>query len=374
MLQNEPKITLLIHSLRGGGAERVCLTLANGLKQKGWNVNLLVLNLKEAVLQNQLSPEITITDLKTNHARTAFFKIAKYLKQSKPSVVLVFNPQLAVVLVLIRKLFRIRFRIICRNINTLSQKKQDQKKLWHRYVVDALIRYFFHGVDDIICQSEGMKEDLIAHYAVEPNKTIVINNPLNPKIEKAVSDVDWGKIQKKDYFLCVGRLESQKAFHYAIEAFSIVAKRHPTVKLKILGQGSLEAQLKELVRKLNLSDRVDFEGFQKEMATYYLEAKATLLTSLYEGFPNVLIESMAIGTPVVAFDCPSGPREIIYDGENGFLVEYLNTNHLARTLCKVLEQEPLDPLAVHQTVQRYSSKAIIAEYESFLKKRLFTKM
>ena len=86
----------------------------------------------------------------------------------------------------------------------------------------------------------------------------------------------------------MGRLEKQKAFNYAIEAFSGIKDNFPNLRLKIVGQGSLKQELKQKAIDLNVENRVDFEGFQKDIIPYYLHSKATVLTSIYEGYPNVL--------------------------------------------------------------------------------------
>ena len=132
--------------------------------------------------------------------------------------------------------------------------------------------------------------------------------------------------KKKNYLLCIGRLEKQKAFHLAIEAFAGIADKFPNLRLKIVGKGSLEKELKQKVIDCQVTSRVDFDGFKKDITKYYLHANATLLTSLYEGYPNVLIESIAMNTPVVSFDCPGGPREIVKDGVNGYLAKHLDVN------------------------------------------------
>ncbi|OHB65244.1 MAG: hypothetical protein A2168_08235 [Planctomycetes bacterium RBG_13_50_24] len=364
--RQECKITLLIDSLRGGGAERVCVTLANSLKQNGWNVELLVLNLKDAVLQDDLSRDIAIKDLKVNHARTAIFKLAMHLKNSRPTKILVFNYELAILLVILKKILSLQLKIFSRNINTLSQKIADQKSIWHKHIVDILVKLFYRKVDKLIAQSQGMKKDLVKNYAIDEARISVIPNPLSSRIEKVAWKLDFNNVEKEDYLLCVGRLESAKAFHYAIEAFSIVAKHHPTIRLKIVGQGSLENALKDRAQVLGVAGRVDFEGFQNDMVSYYLHARATVLTSLYEGLPNVLIESIALGTPVVAFDCPSGPSEIIVDGENGFLVEHLNVKALADRLIEVVNNNPFDQDTVRVSACKFKSDRIFTQYERVL--------
>ena len=111
-----------------------------------------------------------------------------------------------------------------------------------------------------------------------------------------------------------------KGFHHAIKAFACIVEKYPYLRLKIVGKGSQEKNLKKIAEKYSVLKKVDFEGFHKEIIPYYLHARVTILPSLYEGYPNVLIESISMNTPVIAFDCPSGPNEIIIDGVNGYLV------------------------------------------------------
>ena len=170
---------------------------------------------------------------------------------------------------------------------------------------------------------------------------------------------------KKKYILCAGRLEKQKSVHYAIEAFALA---RPFLKgnyyLKIVGQGSLEKELKNLVKCLKIEQHVLFEGFQKNITSYYLKAKATLLSSTYEGFGNVLIESIMLGTPIISFDCPSGPDEIIND-LNGKLVKFGDIKGLSRAIIDVCNSE-YDIESVQSTAHRYRSDKIVKEYEQVL--------
>ena len=141
---------------------------------------------------------------------------------------------------ILKKILSLQLKIFSRNINTLSQKIADQKSIWHKHIVDILVKLFYRKVDKLIAQSQGMKKDLVKNYAIDEARISVIPNPLSSRIEKVARKLDFNSVEKEDYLLCVGRLESAKAFHYAIEAFSIVAKHHPTIRLKIVGQGSLD--------------------------------------------------------------------------------------------------------------------------------------
>jgi glycosyltransferase involved in cell wall biosynthesis len=201
-------------------------------------------------------------------------------------------------------------------------------------VVGPLIKFFYGKIDHVVNQCSGMHEDLIKIFPQLREKSSVIYNPISNHIIDFANKHDLTQIEKKDYLLCVGRLEEVKAFHYAIESFAGIADNFPNLRLKIVGQGSLEQELKQ--KAIDYCVEVDFEGFQKNIIPYYLYAKATILTSLYEGYPNVLIESIAMNTPVVAFNCQSGPNEIIQDGLNGYLVKYKSVDDLKKKLSALL--------------------------------------
>lgn len=333
-MHKEKKVTFLISSLAGGGAEGVCVNVANGLAEQGWDINLVVLHTKNSAYHDRVSEKVNFVCLNVNHARHAFFPLRNYIKQHKPERILVFNYELTVLMVLLRMVFGYKYKLIARNINTMSAKREQAKQanFWRKNIVTPLIDRFYFKADHVVNQCKAMEADLLSVYPQLQGKTSVIYNPVAKHVEDYANSHDLTQIKKENYFLCVGRLEKQKAFHFAIQAFAEVVKTHPEMRLKIVGKGSLEQELKQLAKELNVQNHVDFEGFQKDMIPYYTKARATLLTSLFEGFPNVLVESITLGTPVVAFDCPSGPSEIIEEGVNGYLVEYLNMPSLAAVM------------------------------------------
>lgn len=207
-----------------------------------------------------------------------------------------------------------------------------------------------------------MESDLLRVYPNLKGKTCVIYNPIS---EHIVNYQQGEKKRKENYLLCVGRLVRQKNFSHAIQAFSIYSKKNPDCQLKIIGTGDQEDALKKLAKKLEIEDKVQFLGFKQDVRPYYLKAKATILSSNYEGFPNVLLESIALGTPVVAYDCPSGPAEIIQEGVNGFLVEHLNIKALSSALI-ALDNHFFDPEKIIQTSKKFNSREIIEQYEKTL--------
>jgi glycosyltransferase involved in cell wall biosynthesis len=360
------KITFLITSLSGGGAQGVCVNLANGLSEKGWKVNLVVLHLNNAAYHERVSEKVNLVVLNVKNEYHAINPLRKYLKEQKPETVLAFNYELAILLVMLRALLRQPFKIIARNINTLSEKRQISKSLWRKHIVYRLIYSLYWKVDHVINQCQSMEDDLLSLLPQLKGKTSVIYNPVNKIIEDEAGQIDFKQVEKQDYLLCVGRLAKQKAFNYAIEGFASVAKNYPTLRLKIVGRGGKERALKQCAIDFGVADRVDFEGFQKDMIPYYLHAKGTVLTSLYEGFPNVLIESITLGTPVVAFDCLSGPNEIIENGVNGYLVGYRDLQDLNDKLKELLTHD-LKSDFVAKTAVKYQVNNILNLYEVTLK-------
>lgn len=359
------KILFFINSLGGGGAEGVCINIANYLSDCQWNVTLAVLYLDNNTRRNELNRSVNLIVLGKRHARSALFSLFKLVYNDKFEKILVFNHQLAVLLVFIRYFFKNKYYIIARNINTLSIMRKNEKSLWHKYIVYYIANVFYRKVDLVIAQSDGMKDDLINNYGFTGSRIIKINNPINTKIEKYLQNDEIGNNRKRNYLLCIGRLEESKAWHYVINALAEIAPDYPDLHIKFVGKGSAEKSLKKMAYDLHIANRIEFEGYQKDTIQYYLSAKATILTSLYEGFPNVLVESIALGTPIISFNCPSGPDEIIQDGINGYLVDYLNIAHLVSCMKKALDRS-WDHTAVRMTARKYSSDFIIDKYMQLL--------
>lgn len=361
------RVSLVVDSLSGGGSQRVCVNVANGLTRLGWEVDLLLLNLNDSSYFNNLSKKVNIIKLNTNHSRYAFVPLIKYILKNKPKIFIVYNYELTVLLVILKKIFKFKIKILARNSNSLSLKiiQLQKKNYWSKYFVNPLIKFFFHKADHILNQCNGMKEDFLELFPKEVNKVSVIFNPISLQIFDFIKNNGLNNIEKEDYILYVGRLEQQKSVHYAIEAFAKISKKYPSLRLKILGQGNLKKELEKTVLKNNINDRVDFEGFKKNIIPYYVYAKATILTSLFEGFPNCLIESISLGTPVVSFDCPNGPREIIINGINGYLAKYKDSEDLKVQLLNVLSHK-FSIREMNFTMKKFNPDEISKSYERLL--------
>ncbi len=360
----QKKILLLNSSLAGGGSESVSVSIANKFAEKGWPVDLAVLNLNNATFLSRVSKGVKLISLNVNHTRYSALPLLKYIFKNKPKIILVFNYELTVMLVILRFIFRLNIKIIARNINTLSikLKKFETQNLWKKYIVLPSIKYFYKNTDHVVNQCYAMRDDLIHIFPSLFYKSSVIYNPIPTHIEEYANKINLSKIKKENYLLCVGRLENQKAFHYAIETFAGISDIFPELRLKIIGKGILEDELRQKATDCNIASKVDFLGFQKNIIPYYLHAKATILTSHYEGYPNVLIESIFMNTPVVSFDCPNGPSEIIKDGINGFLVKQYDMNDLKKKLIITIKSK-FNYLDLKSSVQKNKIEHVFQSYE-----------
>lgn len=360
------KTTLLVSSLSGGGAEAVCVNIANGLAERGWQVDLLVLHTKEQSYIDRLSPKVNLVDLKANRARYAAPALLWYLLRNRPKQLVIFKYELIDLAVMLKKVFRFKTKLIGRNISIFSEVKSLKPASKRKVIINNLLGKPIEYLDCIINQSYEMQKDLLAVFPNMTRKSTVIHNPVAAAIEGFSKETP--RIEKKEpsYILCVGRMAEVKAFHHAINALALLADKFPTLRLTFVGQGELESNLKALAKEHDLQDRVDFEGFQTNVIPYYRNASLTLLTSNYEGFPNVLIESIVLGTPVVSFDCPSGPREILDYGKYGKLVEPGDIKGLASAMQDVLENPYQFNLA--ERAEFFGVEKAIDKYIDVLKK------
>lgn len=234
----------------------------------------------------------------------------------------------------------ISFLIICNmiaikvgnklNIPVLISVRNDPGRDGN-FIKKLLIKQNYPKADGCVFQTEEAKEYFNFTY---PTK--VIMNPLSKEI---LENLDGIKLQKKEEqftFISLGRLEPQKRHDVAIRALSKIEAKN--VILKIFGKGPLESSLRELAKELGVKDRVIFAGVTSHVVEELLKADAFVMASDYEGMPNALMEAMATGLPCVVTDCPcGGPKSLIVDGENGFLVEVGDYDVLSEKMKDIID-------------------------------------
>ncbi len=359
------KITMLVFNLDHGGAEKVCVTLCNEFVKLKYEIELWIVDDKKTALSQKLDNRITVYSLNKKHVRNCGLQLLKLLIQRKPERILVFHIELAILAIVLKKMFFLKTKIIARSINTLSHAFNDSKRLGRNYFAVKIIKYVLPYSNKIIAQSNGMREDLIRSFNIEDKKITTIFNPATNFLVNGYSIDDNVNIDNN--FLYVGRLSPQKGLINLLKAFKQAYEKNSNIHLTLVGEGTEKEMLIKKVNDLGLSTVVTFEGYQENTLWYFKRAKATVLTSFYEGFPNVLVESIAAGTPVIAFNCPSGPEDIIVPGINGVLVPHLNLVEFTNAILAMANGEiHFNKQKIINSANRFSTDEIVRAYESVL--------
>ena len=352
------KIGIFIPSLERGGVERNIVYLSKGLIEKGFDVDVLVASAADAFFKQlpdsariiKLNAGLTLPRLgglfsdRLRLAISIMPSLLSYLRKGQPAAIISF--QSSVLAVWAKILSRSNTHLIVRESNTPSIAAARDKH-WFGKFVPYLKRWSYPKADAIVAISEGAADDLAQNIGIASEQIHVIYNPAfdDSILEKASEPVDhqWFTSGQPPVILGVGRLTQQKDFGTLLRAFALVRKEIPA-RLMIIGQGSDRAQLELLAVQLGLEQDIDFHGFQINPYKYMARASVFVLSSIYEGLGNVLIEALALGTPIVSTDCPSGPREIMLDGAAGPLVPVGDFQALAREVLRLLTNKDL---AVH---------------------------
>jgi len=350
------KFSFLINSLKGGGTEKVCKLLSSKLVRLGHEVDLYVLD--DCYSEIKIN-EVNVFYLGKKKSLKSLPTLINLIPNLKTNSILIFNHELAIMFLFAKWLCRSDVLIISRMNNTFSITIKF-KKWAYRATMNTLMKMFYRFLDFYIYQSKGIKDDLENNYYVK-GPGIQIANPIEvPNL----TDLRKGSV-KEQSLLYVGRLVKQKNVIDILSVFKNLVIINPKLTLKIVGEGSERKALEEYCIAQNISEKVIFTGNVNDVSLYYKNASLTLLTSFNEGFPNVILESMSYGTPVIAYDCPSGPSEIIDYKVNGILVRYLDKNHLKESILNALDTT-WDQHVVRNSISRYSSENIVRTYEKVL--------
>jgi glycosyltransferase involved in cell wall biosynthesis len=359
-------IAIFMRCLYEGGAERVMLNLASDLIKRDLKVDLVLVKAEGGYL-SQIPPEVRLIDLKANWKPGILPKLMQYLKQEKPKSMLVALHYPCEIALLAKRLSRVSTQIIVSEHNHLSQEAKRIKQISVR-LTPLAAKIFYPWADGIIAVSGGVAEDLAKVTKIPRNKIQLIYNPvIFPEMfEKAKESVEhpWFKPGSPPVILGVGRFYPQKDFQTLIRAFAVVRKIRPAKLILLGGDGPELPKLKELIANLKLEEDVAILGFAANPYAYMAKASVFVLSSAWEGLPTVLIEAMAIGTPVVSTDCPSGPSEILDGGKYGWLTPVGDSKAMAEKILKVLSGEikKVDPA----WLDRFTLEVCTEEYLKIL--------
>lgn len=351
-------VLFLIPTLTGGGAERVIVTLLTHLDRARFKPLLAVVDLRGAAFRADIPADVELIDLQATRVLYALPSIVRLIWQRRPDVVLSTLGHLNLALSMIRTLFPRNVRTIARESCVVSQTLPSNRfpKLW-----SFLYRHFYRRHDLVVCQSADMHDDLTRNFSFPAHRSVIIHNPVDmEKIRNSVDvQVDHPAFRAGEPVLvAAGRLDHQKGFDLLIEAMALLP--HKGVQAVILGEGPLEAELRAAVQRHSLEGRIHFAGFQRNPYAWIAKADAFVLSSRYEGFPNVVLEALACATPVIATPAPGGINELLGSRPECLVAAAISAPALADAIerwlcgpCTKVAAQAVAPYAVQRIVSRY---------------------
>lgn len=324
MLQNKKlKIALVTVSLSGGGAERVAATLSEYFEDIGIEVHHIVFaGTITYPYKGKLLHLEQLKDKRNSYLSRfkRFLKLNEYIKQEQFDFIIDFR---------IKEYFFQEYIIhnwvYRRFVQTVHSNATELYLPKNKFLTNLL----YQKAEKIVAVSTLIKQKIESELNI--NNTIVIHNPINltsiDELSKDFFNTDY------QYILGVGRMgDNVKQFDHLINSYAQSVLPANGVKLLILGEGKLQMQWQELAKSLNLQDYVVFKGSVSNPFVYYKNALFTVMTSKYEGFPMVLLESLACETPVLSYDFFGGLSEIIHHNSNGLLVENQKQNQMTAAI------------------------------------------
>lgn len=353
-----PDVLIVLHDLRGGGAERVTIRLAEAMADAGRRVEIVTFN-GENVYEADLSGRVPVDGLHAGRVASGVGKLARHIRARRPRSILSAMTHVNIATIAATRLARLqggsRTRLLVVEHNTMSQKiasaKRPAAKLAYR-----IVPWAYRLADVVACGGQGMADDLRRVSGLPEGKVRTLYNPVVspdlPEQAKAPLGHPWFKRGQPPVLLGVGRLHPQKDFPTLLRAFARVRAVRP-VRLVILGEGEERPALEALVKELGVGTDVSMPGFAANPYAHLARAGAFVLSSRWEGLPTVMIEALACGAPVASTDCPSGPAEILDGGRLGPLVPMGDDAALATAILEVLAA-PRDPAAGRARAQDFA--------------------
>ncbi len=311
----------------------------------------------------QVPPGMRVIDLGTKHSLQALPALIRYLQTQRPTVLLSDKDRINRIALLARWLSGVPVRHYLRLGTTVSESLA--RRPWsQRHLQKLSLRHTYRFAHGILVPSEGVAKDLAGFLGPAAPPVHVVPSPIirADLAQRAAENLDdpWLAASQAPLILGIGELSARKDYATLIRA---VARLHPHTpcRVAILGQGREHARLQALARQCGIAHAVHLPGFVANPYPWLCRATLFIHTAHWEGLGIVLVEALALGTPVIATDCPSGPREVLNHGQYGALVPIGDDQALAETICAVLAT-PQPREQGQKAVQRYQVESATQAY------------
>ena len=329
-------ISIFLPSLHGGGAERAMVNFAREISGRGWRVDLVVANAVGAL--RPLVPEsVRLVDLRAQRMLSAAPRLVRYLRRERPQALFATITHANITAAIAARMSRCAGPLVLRQSNAPMAECKDS--LGRRLAHFLLPRTYLLS-DRVIAVSQGVADQLTQMDSALARKITVLPTPVLSSDIVGQGEEEpghsWLAPGEPPVVLAAGRLMQHKGFETLLEAFLLVRRSRPA-RLIIIGEGIYRPQLEKKIAALGLERQVDLPGFKRNPFAFMNRAGCFVLASEYEGLPNVLIQAMAFGTPVVSTDCESGPCEILEGGRLGKLVPIGDARAMAQAISESLD-------------------------------------
>lgn len=364
---HRPRLAVLLADFGDGGVERMLVNIARGLAEDGVPVDFLVKQANRPYLP-ALSGRVRLIELREGGEGGLLGALVAYLRENGPEVLLSAKSADDRLAIQARAAAGAATRVALRTGTNLSARLAVRGKNPLRcWLERRRVRRLYAKADHVICVSHGVADDLARITGLARQAIHVPHNPVvTPELlasARASAPHPWlvaDQPGRRPVVLGAGGLRRQKNFPLLLRAFARL-RREQDCRLIILGEGRQRARLCRLAERLGVAEDVSLPGFVSNPYAYMARAALFVLSSYWEGSPNVLTEAMALGTPVVATDCPSGPREILDGGRYGELVGIDDDAALARAMARTLSRPPAAE-QLREAVSHYTLACSTQEY------------
>lgn len=376
-MNDKAHLAFFASSLPVGAIQDVLANLARVFAQRGHRCDLVTARLDEPT--EAPGPGVRVIDLEPLSTRIPWIKakrrrwlpasapaLATYLRREKPTSLLAGGLYANLAALWARDSARSTTRIVLCEHNPLSRACRNPGRI--KLTTPLLVRRSYPRADAIVACSGGVADDMAEFTGIARERILAVHNPvvtpdLRARAEEPL-DHPWFVADSPPVILSVARLAVQKDFPTLLRAFSLVRAKRPA-RLLILGEGKQRSELEKLASELDLGDDLSLPGFTPNPLPYMKRADVFALSSIYEGFGNVLIEALSCGLPVVSTDSPGGPGEILDRGRFGRLVPMSDPQAMAEALLDTLDRPPARE-ALTARAEEFSAENIADRYREAL--------
>jgi glycosyltransferase involved in cell wall biosynthesis len=354
------RINIHMPAFWGGGAERAIVRLANHwTREKRFRVRMVV-NAAVGPVREHLAEGVDVVDLGALRTRDAFGRLCAWVRAEQPEVLVSVLPSATIATSLAIRLFSRRTAHVALVRNHTTGELAHDGRL-RRTLLGAALRRGLRAADIIGCVSRSVADDVVTFAGIAPDRVVTTYNPVpmpEPDLVRVLPG--WPEGAAK-VLVAAGRLAHQKDYPTLVRAAALAA-RHARFELVILGEGPLREEIAALAAELGIADRVHLLGFVAAPEDYVARGDVFVLTSLFEGFPNVVAEALSLGRTVIATDAPGGSAEILGDGAYGYVAPMGDVGRIAELIVTALA-EPVDPEVARARARTFSVAEVALNYE-----------